>query len=159
MKNIIDEAIKLRNDERFDEAIALLTKLREEQPTSPDVEYQIGWTYDASDRSNSSIPHYTRALDLGLVEDRVGCYVALGSSLRAKGEYEKSKDMLQNGLKEFPEHRPLAVFLAMAKYNLGDFKIACSDLLSLLATTTKDEEISSYKNAYLEYAKNLDQKW
>ena len=157
--NAIKKAIELRNNERFDEAIETLKNLLDSHPISAEIEYQIGWTFDASDRSNLSIPHYKKALNLGLVEDRVGCYVALGSSLRATGEYKESRNVLEEGLKEFPDHQPLNVFLAMTKYNLGEFKSSCSDLLTMLAKTTKDEEIASYINAYLSYAKDLDQKW
>ena len=155
----IKKAIDLRNNEHFDMAIEVLTQLSESHPNSAEIEHQIGWTYDASDRSNLSIPHYKKALDLGLIEDKVGCYVALGSSLRATGQYNESRDVLEKGLEEFPEHLPLNVFLAMTKYNLGEIKSSCADLLSILAETTKDEKIASYKNAYLSYAKDLDQKW
>lgn len=44
----MNEAIQLRDQEKFDEAIAYLKCLQVDHPRNPDVEYQIGWTYDAS---------------------------------------------------------------------------------------------------------------
>ena len=135
MKNEIDEAIRLRKAEKFDEAKAYLESLLEKNSNNPDIEYQIGWTYDASDQCKYAIPHYQKALELGLKNDRVGRFVALGSSLRAIGDYDASKKILELGLKEFPEYRPLKVFLAMTLYNLKEYKKAITSLLVEMAET------------------------
>jgi tetratricopeptide (TPR) repeat protein len=152
----IAEAIRLRDGDKHDEAIALLNTLDKKDPN---ISYQIGWTYDGSDRSGLAIPHYLKSLELGLKDDRDGCFVALGSSLRATGDYKKSKEILEQGLREYPDHRPLKVFLAMTLYNLGEAKPAVTALLRELAETTSDKEIASYDRAFLSYAEDLDAIW
>lgn len=150
------EVFELRRSEKFTEALALLAKMQMDNPQNPDISYQIGWTYDASEQPFKAIPLYQKALELGLSEDRNGCFLALGSSLRATGKYEDSDSLLSRGLSEFPNDKALKMFACMTAYNVGKNKVAVSDLLKLLVETSNDENIQAYRPAILEYTEDLD---
>lgn len=159
MDGEIEKAVAFRKNGEFSKAISLLKYVFQTNRSDPEIAYQIDWTFDASGDPSKAIPHYRRALELGLMNDRVGCYVALGSSLRATGKYHQAKKLLQLGMEEFPEHKPLSVFLAMTLYNLQEHKAAVAELLLTLLDTTSDASVLAYKHACFAHAKDLDTKW
>lgn len=66
---------------------------------------------------------------------------------------------LQTGLVDFPEARELKVFLSMVEYNMGRPKAAIEALLVLLAETSADEGIRTYRGAISFYAQDIDRSW
>lgn len=53
----------------------------------------------------------------------------------------------------------MRTFLAMALYNVGEYREAMEILLVNLAETSWDPEIQSYEKALLFYADRLDETW
>jgi thioredoxin-like negative regulator of GroEL len=66
---------------------------------------------------------------------------------------------LEQGLAEFPDANELRVFLAMADHNLGQSRKAVETLLSLLAKTTNDPAIATYRRAIEFYAQDVGRTW
>ncbi|QUQ64731.1 tetratricopeptide repeat protein [Kutzneria sp. CA-103260] len=154
-------AVSLRESGAFDEARDLLLRLSSAAPDDARVAYQTAWVHDRLGLEGDAVPHYVRALDgdgLSAVERR-GALLGLGSTYRTLGRYAEAVDVLSRGVREFPEDRALAVFLAMARYNTGDAKQAVAGLLTLLAETTTDPEIQRYRPAIELYAEDLDRIW
>ncbi|MCI5071420.1 tetratricopeptide repeat protein [bacterium] len=81
-------------------------------PNDPDIEYHIGWIYDVSDQPKEAIEYYQRALEYGLSEDKKGCMLSLGSSLRAIGHYKQSKAVLEQAIQDYPEYKTLKNFFS-----------------------------------------------
>ena len=153
----LEQAIAHREAGRFDKSIQGIQQLLERTPQACELHYQMGWAHDAADLSHLSIAHYRRALELGLSgEDRVGCFVALGSSLRAVGEYAQAKEVFLQAIEEFPDRNNWMPFYAMTLYNLGESKEACRMLASLVAETSSDPGIQPYSRAIASYAEDLD---
>jgi tetratricopeptide (TPR) repeat protein len=86
-------------------------------------------------------------------------YLGLGSTYRALGQYQAAERTLREGLARFPDARELKTFLAMALHNLGESKRAVELLLSVLAETSADEHVRSYREAILFYAQDIDRSW
>lgn len=154
-------AVALREAGALDEARELLLELSSVAPDNSQIAYQTAWVHDALGLEREAVPFYERALDgdgLTAVERR-GAMLGLGSTYRTLGQYIEAVNVLTAGVHEFPADRALAVFLAMAQYNVGDAKEAVSGLLTLLVDTTSDQEIRRYERAITMYAEDLDRVW
>jgi tetratricopeptide (TPR) repeat protein len=156
----LSEAVRLRLAGDLPKACAVLLGLVAEYPADPVVNYQCAWIHDRLGLEREAVRYYEKALDSGLKgDDRAGAYLGLGSTLRGLGQYPKALAVLDSGVKEFPDHRPLRVFRAMALYNGKRGKESVSELLKILAETTADSEILAFKRAILFYAEDLDRVW
>ena len=159
IKDKLAEAIALRKSNKPEEAELILTSLLQAYPDDPDVNYQMAWTCDFMGKESAAASFYEKALANGLKEDRHGAYLGLGSTYRCLGEYKKSLNVLDEALKEFPEHRDLKVFRALTLYNLGQAEASVSELLIQLLDTTQDQSIKSYERALRFYSDKLNETW
>ncbi|WP_253766830.1 tetratricopeptide repeat protein [Goodfellowiella coeruleoviolacea] len=155
------EVIAARQAGDPERARDLVLRLVERAPDDVHVAYQAAWVHDLLGLEADAVPHYVRALARpGLpAEDRRGALLGLGSTYRTLGRYPEAVATLEQGVAEFPEHRPLRVFLAMAQHNAGRSKQAVESLLTLLVETTSDPEIAGYQQAIARYAEDLDRTW
>ena len=159
MNSQLSKAIELRNENKCEEALVILGQLLETQPLDPDINYQMAWTCDRLGKESEAAPFYETALSNGLVTDRQGAYLGLGSTYRCLGEYEKSLQTLDRALEEFPQDRALKVFRALTLYNLGTFEASVQELLVQLIETTNDPSIKMYERALQYYSDKLNETW
>ncbi|MEU8957934.1 tetratricopeptide repeat protein [Streptomyces sp. NPDC048518] len=155
---LLAEAVRLREAGRSEEAKERLVALSAALPHDAEVAYQTAWVHDTLGLEAEAVPHYERALNQsGLsATDRRGALLGLGSTYRILGRYEEAVATLGGAAVEFPEDGALKTFLAMALYNTGRTHDAMEMLLRLLAATSSDPEITGYRPAIEEYAKDLD---
>jgi tetratricopeptide (TPR) repeat protein len=100
------------------------------------------------------------AISAGLSGEQLrGAYLGLGSTYRALGQYEDALAVFEEGLRNFPSAAELVVFRAMALYNLGRNKEAVAGLLTVVAGTSSDPAVQSYRRAISSYAEDLDRQW
>lgn len=159
MKTQLAKAIELRKSHQPEEALNVLKGLLESHPNDPDVNYQMAWTCDYMGKESEAVPYYERAISNGLVEDREGAMLGLGSTYRCLGEYEKSLKMFDQALAEFPSNRAIKVFRAITLYNLERTSESVGELLIQLIDTTSDGNIKSYDRALRFYSDKLDETW
>ena len=156
----IAEAETLRGQGRSDESLAILVELSGDHPDDAVVALECAWAHDRLGLEEAAVPHYQRAIRLGMNDERLrGASLGLGSTLRALGRYEESLETLGQALTTFPDDNSIRVFHAMALYNNGLAKDACEQLLKLLIDTTGDERIRGYGSALETYAEDLDATW
>lgn len=158
-KDKIKQAIELRNQGMFAEATSLLHECLKLAPDDPDVNYQMAWTCDAQGNESAAVPYYEKALAHGLVDDRAGAFLGLGSTYRCLGQYAKSLDVFDRAILEFPNDRGLQVFRALTLFNLDRAEESVQTLLLQLLDTTSDAQIQSYDRALRFYADKLKQTW
>lgn len=104
--------------------------------------------------------HYIAAIAAGLDGELLrNAYLGLGSTYRALGAYAEALATLDEGVRRFPAALELRVFQAMALYNAGRAKEAVETLLRVVAETTSDAELASYRKAIELYAEDIDRKW
>ncbi|NBD22341.1 tetratricopeptide repeat protein [Paenibacillus glycinis] len=156
----MQEAVALREQGRPEEARAMLAELLKQEPGNPDLWYQYAWVHDVMELEREAVPHYKRALELGLAgEARPGAMLGLGSTLRTLGRYAEARALFEYAIREYPERREFETFYAMVLYNLNDHAAAMHILLRQLADTSRDEGIQSYGRAIGFYADQLDRIW
>ncbi len=87
------------------EAITYFKQLDAQHPDNALVQFELGGAYDSAGHEAQAIPHYRRAIELGLHEEyepRVA--IQLGSSLRNVGEYAEAVAVLTAACQKFPHH-------------------------------------------------------
>jgi RimJ/RimL family protein N-acetyltransferase len=156
----IKKGVQLREEGDIQASIELFKLLIEEEPRNGSIHYQCAWSHDALGKEREAIPYYEKAMRLGLNElDLQGAYLGLGSTYRTLGEYENAKQVLLNGMERFPDHNALKLFYSMTLHNSDEHSEAMEILLNLLAETSADQTIQSYRKAIKFYAGQLDKVW
>ena len=161
MQNVIDEAIRLREEDCFDESIAILQTLISIPGYSGKAYLHIAWSFDAQGKEKEAIPNYKKALIKGQLSsaEKFDCLLGLASSLRCLGQYEEADGYFERTIQDFPEKIEIIPFYAMNLYNLGRSKESVSVLLRLLIQSTGSEDINAYQRAIEMYASDLDKTW
>ncbi|MGG2087259.1 tetratricopeptide repeat protein [Priestia aryabhattai] len=160
MNNKLDKALALRKNENHKESNELLSELVKEFPDDALYNYQCAWSFDILGEEEKAVPFYENAIKIGLPsKDMEGAVLGLGSTYRALGEYEKSKETFLKGMELFPDNHVIKVFYSMTLYNLKEHSKAMELILKCLLNTTNDNEILSYKRALNFYSDKLDQTW
>jgi tetratricopeptide (TPR) repeat protein len=156
----IKNALALRHSGDNSAAAAVLEKHLLDRPDHSFARYILACCYDSQGQEAKAIPQYNAALGGELTPiERQSCFLGLGSSLRALGRYQEAEATLLRGLKEFPSAVELEVFLAMAEFNLGKSQTSVERLLRIIAKTSSDERVSSFRSAIELYAKDLSATW
>lgn len=155
----LGRAAELRRNNRPEDAKALLQSLLHDFPNDPDINYQMAWTHDFMGLESEAVVYYERALANGLVTDRAGAMLGLGSTYRCLGDYEKSLRVFDQAIGEFPDNRSFKVFRALTLFNLGRHEESVGSLLLQLLDTTSDASIKSYDRALRFYHDKLTQTW
>ncbi len=160
MDNQLNDIIATRKNGQLEKANELILKLVEEEPDNALYHYHCAWIYDSLGKEKEAIPHYEKAIHLGLErEDLEGAYLGLGSTYRTLGQYVQSKHVFEQAIQEFPQAEHMKVFHAMTLYNLGECSKAMETLLNSLIRTTNHEGIQEYSKAIKFYSDKLDQTW
>jgi tetratricopeptide (TPR) repeat protein len=159
MKEKLAEVIQIRKNNKCEEALGILIELLRLNPQDPDINYQMAWTCDFMGKESEAVPFYEKAIKNGLIDDRKGAYIGLGSTYRCLGEYEKSLQVFNQAIGEFPDERALIVFRSLTLLNLGKIEDSVRDLLIQLLDTTQDASIKSYDRALRFYSDKLNETW
>ncbi|QHT61235.1 tetratricopeptide repeat protein [Paenibacillus lycopersici] len=163
----LDKAIQLREEGRAKQNQALLAEVRamlldlvSAYPDDAEINYQTAVAHDNSGLGREAIPFYELAIKQGLAgADLERALLGLGSTYRYLGYYKEAEETLRRGVREFPHHRGLQVFLAIALYNTGNYKESTELLLTNLLETTADEKLQYFSKPIKYYAQHLDETW
>lgn len=160
MQSKVEEAVNLRDKGMKEESNELLLQLVEKYPNNASILYQCAWSFDVLGEEAQAVPFYEKAIELGLPNDEMeGAIIGLGSTHRALGDYEKSKQVFKRGVELFPNNKAIQVFYAITLYNLSKHSNATELLLNVLLETTNDKQILAYEKALKFYSKHLDEIW
>ncbi len=160
MNEILFKVGELRSSGLKEEALELVKSYLEDNPDDPQGNYQCAWCCDVLEREGEAVEYYVKAIRNGLKgEELEGAYLGLGSTYRCLGEYDKSEEVFTEALKVFPENLEFEVFYAMTLYNLKRHRESMERLLRVVAKSSADENIKSYRKAILFYSDKLDRKF
>jgi tetratricopeptide (TPR) repeat protein len=157
LQDAIDAGEALEREGSEQEAIAYFVDLLRQHPDNAEVEFAMGGAYDFAGIEAEAIPHYRRAIELGLpVELHPRVAIQLGSSLRNVGEHAEAVAVLREAAARFPDHRALRVFLALAQYSAGN---AIGALITALDVAQSDpDRLDGYQRAVGYYVDELRSK-
>ncbi len=157
-ENEFDRAVRLREEGQLEQAKQLFLSLLGKDEKNPRLHAYCARCYDSLGEERQAVPHYERAIRLGLTgEELAESYLGLGSTYRALGRYTEAEQLFEEAIEQFPNHGALKVFQAMTHYNVGRHEEATGTLLELLASPKPDESIARYRRAIAFYARNLNE--
>jgi tetratricopeptide (TPR) repeat protein len=155
-----EKILALRRAGDHEGACRLAVELAASAPDDCELQYETACVHDYLGREAQAVPFYLAALAGHLAPEQLrSAYLGLGSTYRALGQYPAAERTLREGLARFPDAGELKTFLAMALQNLGESKRAVELLLTVLAETSADEHVRSYREAILFYAQDIDRSW
>jgi len=137
-----------------DDFVVQMTRLVSERPADDALAaYELGGAYDSAGHSDLAVPHYRRALELGLEGSRHRqAVIQLASSLRNLGEASESVSLLEEERDARSDDLNDAVraFLALALVDVGREREAAAIALEALAP-----HLSRYQRSVTNYARAL----
>ncbi len=152
----LDAIVGARAHGQSREILPRLKSLDERHPNVAEIHYQLAWTCDVLDHEAEALPHYEKAVALGLApNDLAGALLGLGSTLRALGQLERSAEVLRSGQLQFPDNPEFAVFLALTLHAQGKHGEALRLTLETLCATTEDPGLTAYQRAIRHIAAQL----
>ena len=138
-------------------ALAILLDLLKADSKHALINYELACTYDRQGLEADAIPYYEQAIESGLEgEDLRGALLGLGSSYRCVERYDDATRVLQKGAGRFPDAKEFDIFLAITRYNRGEYRDAMRLLLNHIADFSAEPATQNYKRAIAFYAENLD---
>jgi tetratricopeptide (TPR) repeat protein len=117
-------------------------------PENARVLYEVGGAYDTAGQEDIAQGFYEKALAAGLDGDLLRrCYVQYGSTLRNRGEYEKSLEVFRAARAAFPDSPALSAFEAITLHAAGQTDKSVAALLDLVVSYVRTPDIERYKPA------------
>lgn len=124
--------------------------------TEAEQEYERGGEHDSAGRELEAIPHYERALALGLPDELVPrALLQLGSSLRNAGRLDDALALFDGAVARFPDQASLRLFRAFALAEGGRDRDALVDVLHLARTRIDAPDIHRYARSLENYTRDL----
>lgn len=155
-KEELDAIVGARAHGQFNQLLPRLQSLDERYPNVAEIAYQLAWTCDTLGRHTEALPHYEKAIALGLPPNELsGAFVGLGSTLRALGQPARAAEVLRAAKLQFPDNRELDAFLALALHDAGRHSEALALALELVCDTTDDPGLTAYQRALRHAATKL----
>lgn len=137
-------------------AIDHLRALLEQAPQAARLWFAYASALDRAGREEEAVPAYERALQLGLdATDLPRALLQLGSTLRNLGKHAQAVALLDEACRRFPEHAPLRIFLALARWSAGQPRAALIVLLELARQAIDTPEMRAYARAIDSYLDEL----
>jgi tetratricopeptide (TPR) repeat protein len=119
-------------------------------------EYELGGEHDSAGRADEAVPHYERALALGLRAELVpGALLQLGSTLRNLDRNDEAIAVFDDAVARFPDHVALRLFRAFALATAGRDREALVDVLDLARTRIDAPEVDRYRGSLERYTRDL----
>jgi cyanophycin synthetase len=120
------------------------------------TEYELGGEHDSAGREQEAIPHYERALELGLPDELVPrCLLQLASSLRNAGRADDALATFDDAIARYPDDAALPLFRAFLLADLGREREALVSVLHLARTRIDAPEIHRYARSLENYTNDL----
>jgi tetratricopeptide (TPR) repeat protein len=124
--------------------------------TDAEREYEVGGEHDSAGREAEAIPHYERALELGLPDELVPrALLQLGSSLRNVGRNDDALALFDDAVARYPDDAALRLFRAFSLATAGRDRDALVDVLDLARMRIDAPEIRRYARSLENYTRDL----
>ncbi len=147
-KEELDAIVGARAHGQSKEILPRLKALDARFPHVAEINFQLAWTCEVLDRAADALPHYEKAIALGLPPNELsGALIGLGSTLRTLGQLDRSAEVLRSGHLQFPDNPEFAAFLALTLHQQGKHAEALRLALETLCDTTDDPGLTAYQRA------------
>jgi hypothetical protein len=113
--------------------------------------------HDRKGEEAEAIPHYERALRLGLADDlRPAALLGLGSSLRNVGRAGEAVLVLDDACRSYPDHGALRLFRALALASAGRCGDGLAEAIRVALDQGRTPSVERYRGSLENYAAELE---
>lgn len=120
-QNGAEQVSKLLEENKVEEALALVNQLLEQNPDSAPLYNLLARIYgEKKGNTDAAIPYLNKALELD--PNFVSAYENLGIAYATKGNFPKALELLQKALELDPENRHVMNNIAMLYGNMGEIQ-------------------------------------
>jgi len=155
-KPSLDAITGARHGGQTDGILDQIQGLTTQYPHVAEIAYQLAWTLDSLGREAEALPHYERAILLGLPpNEQSGALIGMGSTLRNLGNLDRAEAVLTSGQTQFPDQPEFAAFLALVHHDQGKHTAALQLAMETLLNTSEDPGITAYQRALRHYVSQL----
>ena len=125
--------------------------------TEAEREYEAGGEHDSAGREDLAVPHYRRALELGLPDELVPrALLQLASSLRNLGRNDEALAIYDDAIARYPDDAALRIFRAFSLATAGRDREALVDMLDLARTRIDAPEVDRYRRSLENDTRDLE---
>ncbi len=153
------QLLKTNDPESIAKGFAMLRSEVESRPSDMKALFEYAGAFDFMGKEADALPHYEKILQRGYeklpLDDQPRLFVQLGSTLRNLNQFSRSREILEQGLKYFPQYSALMAFLALTEYSLGNHAQSTQLLFEVLLENPTDSSITDYSRALRWYSKNI----
>ncbi len=147
-KPVLDAIVGARHGGQIETVLGRLKDLDAKHPHNAEIAFQIAWTLDTLDRPGEAVPHYERAITLGLdPNEHANALVGFGNCLRLSGQAARAVDILDKAGVQFPHNAEFSAYLALAQYDAGRPADALRTLMNTLVETSEDIGIAAHQRS------------
>lgn len=155
-KPALDAVTGARHGGQTEGILDQLKHLAAQFPHVAEISYQLAWTLESLGREADALPHYERAIALGLPpNEQSGALIGLGSALRSLGELKRAGDVLTSGQRQFPDQPEFAAFLALVRHDQGRHLEALRLSMETLLDTSEDPGITAHQRTLRHHLNEL----
>lgn len=157
-----DEIKKLRQskieaDRR--KALSLLEAYLKENPLDAEAWYDKAGCHDFIGEEKEAEPCYQKTYELGWRKlpdaEQPSFFVGFGSTLRNNFHFDRSIEVLQEGVSCFPDDAAIKIFLAFSFYSKRQDREAAQTLFTAITQSSK-KGLNGYERAVQWYVDNLE---
>jgi len=138
---------------------ALRLNLLRRRPDDCELQYETACVHDYLGREAQAVPSYLAAIAGTCARAAAQCLPRLGSTYRALGQYQAAERTLREGPGALPRRESSRHFSPWPCTTLASRSVRFELLLAVLAETSADQHVSSYREAILFYAQDIDRSW
>lgn len=151
----LDAIVGARHGGRIDHVLPALRALDTRHAHVAEIAFQLAYTLELAGRHTEAVPHYERAVALGLTPaEHLNALVGLGNVLRLAGEPARAADLLARAELQFPEARELPAYRALALRDAGRPAEAVQALMELALEVGGDDlGLSAHQRALRHHAR------
>ncbi len=142
----LDTITAARHGGRTAGLLTQLEALDAAHPHVAEIAHQLAWTLESLGREAEALPHYQRAITLGLPpNEQSGALIGLATCQRLLGHTSAAAATLESGRAQFPDQPEFDAFLALVRHDQGRHAEALQLALNALLETSADPGISAHQ--------------
>lgn len=160
ISELIDIGLSLKEQGNHQNAIEHFRQLNQTYPNHARIMFELAGSWQAFGVPEQALPLYQQLMALpksqGLPpKDMPRLYTQLGASLRLLGQFTESLEIIEEGLKLYPEYRPLRAYRMFALHSAGYHQNAMLDAMELMLQSLAPTKWDLYEEEILSIVGDL----
>ena len=155
-RTALDAITGARHGGQTEGTLAQIEALDTRHPNIAEIAFQRAWTLESLGRETEALPHYQRAIALGLApHEQSAALIGLATCQRAAGRPDAAAATLESGRTQFPDQPEFDAYLALVRHDQGRHAEALQLAITTLLDTSDDPGINAHQRNLRHFAARL----